>query len=346
MCKLASLCRVDCRDVYHHRLLLLPRKHSTIPRDEEEDYPAGPAGIERELDPYLCRHDGPCTPEICVCARDDRRCCRRCSCFARCARRKGPATSQEDARDWRKGCVCKDGICEHGCPCEESGWECSPELCIPFENKRTQGGGGGSTQKHLCQHMDIQREVQPEIIVKEGSYGMGAFVDPKKTIPKTTYLGEYVAEMFPLLRGPEGKRANKAERKIYRHRKLNYMFTDVRNDVGEEIAPITLFDAATVGNPTRFFNDSLLDKTKVNVYVGTSTVDGDRRLGMWTSKYVKKGQELLLDYGSGYWVDDGPSSDEEEFDTESVTLADEQDKDKDGSGESRTACDDDEKDNA
>ncbi len=45
-------------------------------------------------------------------------------------------------------------------------------------------------------------------------------------------------------------------------------------------------------------------------------------------------------------MDDGPSSDEEEFDTESVTLADEQDKDKDGSGESRTACDDDEKDNA
>ncbi len=108
--------------------------------------------------------------------------------------------------------------------------------------------------------------------------------------------------MFPLLRGPEGKRANKAERKIYRHRKLNYMFTDVRNDVGEEIDPITLFDAATVGNPTRFFNDSLLDKTKVNVYVGSqyqrcsrvgllsltpppaSTVDGDRRLGMWTSE--------------------------------------------------------------
>lgn len=47
------------------------------------------------------------------------------------ARRKGLPTSRKDAHDPRKGCACKDGICNSGsCPCYETAWECSPELCI------------------------------------------------------------------------------------------------------------------------------------------------------------------------------------------------------------------------
>lgn len=126
MCKLASLCRVDCRDVSTphglHLFVLTDfgRADTTVARRSTiTDSCFFPGSIQRSLamkkrtilpdqpvsreskpireclicalttdlsrlDPYLCSHDGPCTPEICVCARDDRRCCRRCSCFARC----------------------------------------------------------------------------------------------------------------------------------------------------------------------------------------------------------------------------------------------------------------------
>lgn len=62
-------------------------------------------------------------------------------------------------------------------------------------------------------------------------------------------------------------------------------------------------------------------------------------------KKIKKGQELLLSYGDGYW--DTDADDTQRFDTDSITLAHDdprEEKDDIALRESRTACDDDEKD--
>ncbi|RPD55634.1 SET domain-containing protein [Lentinus tigrinus ALCF2SS1-6] len=335
MCKLASLCRVDCRDVYHHRLLLLPTESSSIPQY------AGDDGIEpkEQLDPYLCNHEGPCKVTICTCARDRRRCSRRCSCAARCA--------------MRGGCSCKHGICKTHCPCHANGWECSPDFCIRPKLKynkarittsHTRNQEYRGSLKHFCKFMPMQREIQPAIAVSQGSYGLGAFA--QKNLAKDTYLGEYTAEMFPALHDPKDRRRfDRAERKIHRHRKRNYLYTldSEDNDNDESRTGSTmLLDAATAGNPTRSLNDSRGATELLNVAARTVIVDGDRRIMLYTTTKVEAGQELLLGYGENYWIPDNePSSDEERFDMALLHRDDTRELSK----EIRTAYDD-ERDNA
>ncbi|KAI0699056.1 hypothetical protein C8T65DRAFT_742701 [Cerioporus squamosus] len=224
------------------------------------------------------------------------------------AMRKGPATSRKDALDPRKDALDrgKDALAKAASARSNalaSKTDGNAALSSAFVPKPKKGA-----------RTDAERETKPEIVIKQGSYGTGAFVGPKENIATHTYLGEYVAEMCPLPTGPEGERYTVAERMVNKHRKLNYMMKEPRNDEGDEF---TLFDAATVGNATRCLNDSLVDKAKLNVFFCAFTVDGDRRIGLWTTQTVRRGEELLLDYGTGYWADD-----DERVDTESTTLAD------------------------
>ncbi|RPD72607.1 hypothetical protein L226DRAFT_561798 [Lentinus tigrinus ALCF2SS1-7] len=198
--------------------------------------------------------------------------------------------------------------------------------------------------KHFCKFMPMQREIQPAIAVSQGSYGLGAFA--QKNLAKDTYLGEYTAEMFPALHDPKDRRRfDRAERKIHRHRKRNYLYTldSEDNDNDESRTGSTmLLDAATAGNPTRSLNDSRGATELLNVAARTVIVDGDRRIMLYTTTKVEAGQELLLGYGENYWIPDNePSSDEERFDMALLHRDDTRELSK----EIRTAYDD-ERDNA
>ncbi|KAI0699059.1 hypothetical protein C8T65DRAFT_660264 [Cerioporus squamosus] len=321
ICKLAVLCDADCREVYYHRIMYLPKKSSTIPDTFGPSKKDPQVAIVHQTD--VCDHDGPCALPACTCALRQTMCSRRCGCFARCG--------------LRKGCTCEDGKCLHLadtkgnpqaiCPCIDAGWECSPELCagtrcvhyrlpsallraIPLyacadgattgysRNKRTK-----KHTKHACKYMYLQKDKKPIIAVKQATYGLGAFASDK--ISAGSFLGEYIAEKYPLT---PNEKIDKAQRKINRHRGLNYMFS-LNDNSG-------ILDAATVGDPTRCLNDSL-EKDKLNAQAEPTVVDGDQRIYFWASKEVKKGEELLLGYGEGYWANcDVPSSDEERFDAE------------------------------
>lgn len=67
-------------------------------------------------------------------------------------------------------------------------------------------------------------------------------------------------------------RFDKAESMINKYRGLNYIYT-VHWDDDEPIENASfVLDAATVGNPMRFFNDLLDDPSKINVTAASEFV--------------------------------------------------------------------------
>jgi SET domain-containing protein len=69
-------------------------------------------------------------------------------------------------------------------------------------------------------------------------------------------------------------------------------------------------DAQSMGNEGRFVNDyrGVPGKERPNVEFETRRVggkgdaDGQLRMGIWVlSKEIKKGEELLVSYGKGFW---------------------------------------------
>ncbi|RPD55637.1 SET domain-containing protein [Lentinus tigrinus ALCF2SS1-6] len=309
ICKLALLCNADCRDVYYHRMMYLPNKNSTIPEQVIVDRKAPRAGAIQYLSD-VCDHNGPCVPPLCICAIRQEWCNRRCGCFGRCGA--------------RKGCTCEDGKCLDNaevngdlsrlCPCIDAGWECSPELCAGVRNRRLK-----KNMKHACRSMYLQKDKKPTIVVKQATFGLGAFANGK--IPAGTFLGEYIAEKYPLA----DEKIDRAVRRVNWHRGLNYMFS-LNDDSG-------VLDAATVGDPTRCLNDSL-NKDDLNVKAEPTTVDGDMRIYFWAFKDVKKDEELLLGYGEGYWANYFVSNTDEDEETlgdeDQVDADDEKDELEDG----------------
>ncbi|KIM87761.1 hypothetical protein PILCRDRAFT_260311 [Piloderma croceum F 1598] len=60
-----------------------------------------------------------------------------------------------------------------------------------------------------------------------------------------------------------------------------------------------IIDAAKVGNNTRYANHA--EPPKDNCEARILLVNGEHRIGFFATKKVAVGQEILLDYGKGYW---------------------------------------------
>ncbi|KAF9235895.1 hypothetical protein BU15DRAFT_77502 [Melanogaster broomeanus] len=103
------------------------------------------------------------------------------------------------------------------------------------------------------------------------------------------FLGTYVGHVMT-----PGAADQTAE--ITRHNTRNYLF-EVTPDNDEAQLPI--FDAARVGNATRFLNHQAGDRD--NVEARTLLINGEHQIGFFTKKRVKAKAELFLDYGQNYW---------------------------------------------
>lgn len=71
------------------------------------------------------------------------------------------------------------------------------------------------------------------------------------------------------------------------------------NPTGAEVS--IGIDAAKVGNAARFVNDYRGIGPKPNCEFRISSSEGYLRMEIWTLTEIKKGDELLISYGKGWW---------------------------------------------
>ncbi|KAI0919132.1 hypothetical protein AcV5_002126 [Taiwanofungus camphoratus] len=136
------------------------------------------------------------------------------------------------------------------------------------------------TFRHQCSNLKFQYSQFPPLIIKSGLWGLGTFA--ATDIIKNELVGEYIAEQF--------YNEDYDNSQLHNHCGLNYAFTLNEGQV---------LDAATVGNETRCINHST--GPIMNIEAQVKYVNGDHRIGFYSVKKIRAGQELLFDYGEHYW---------------------------------------------
>ncbi|KAF9219901.1 SET domain-containing protein [Gyrodon lividus] len=133
----------------------------------------------------------------------------------------------------------------------------------------------------------MQRLDSKPVEIRRGEYGLGAFA--LRDMNSGQFLGTYVGQIMT---------AGSAEQtgEITKHNSLNYLFeiTSENEDV-----QLPIFDAARIGNATRFLNHK--GENQDNVDARTVLVNGEHQIGFFTKRKVKAKEELFLDYGVNYW---------------------------------------------
>ncbi|KAF8439795.1 hypothetical protein L210DRAFT_2179161 [Boletus edulis BED1] len=280
-CKLADICLKPCKEVFVQRLQLFP-DHTILPIDDDPltDIEVGGSShvqpkktkkqkfVDKshtscELLP-ACAHPGPCTSKNCECYAKKQHCSLMCKCGVKCN------------RQWQ-GCRCTNGRCLPAtCECAKQMRECIPGICVkcyarPCDNTRMQ---------HLA--------LQP-VEIKCGLAGLGAFAC--QTMNPNTFLGTYVGHIL-------SNAVADQTMFLAKYTAYNYLF-EVSPE--EENIHLPIFDAAYIGNATRFLNHG--NNGKNNVEAKSMLVIGEHQIGFFTKRKVKAGEELFLDYGDIYWKD-------------------------------------------
>lgn len=131
--------------------------------------------------------------------------------------------------------------------------------------------------------MTTQEKNPVEVIVKGSQWGFGAFAPT--AIRKGQYIGDYFGEIFS---GKEGDH----HAMLFKSSGYNYTFK--LDDALEYYA-----DALGAGNNTRYFNHT----TRSNVEPDLTTINGDGKMAFFAAQNIKRGQEMMFDYGEQYWQD-------------------------------------------
>lgn len=304
-CQLAVMCFKPCKEVFVERVHLFPdntiflldRESSTgvstdgdsessaqrkgAQHKKKKSKKAGPtfanvAGHLRQPVPFPCAHPGECTTARCQCYSSKFHCQPSCRCGVKCV------------RQW-PACTCQQ--CGKKCPCRLSSRECIPGICVNC--------GISGISKKPCSNTKMQRLYSEPLEVKIGSYGLGAFA--MQDIADGNFVGTYAGHVL-------SNNAADLTGDIRRHNHRNYLFEFEHDSLEPEI-----FDAARVGNATRFLNHR--GHGEDNVGAENILVNGEHQIGFFAKKQVKAGEELFLDYGDTYWTnnnDDDEPTDEKD----------------------------------
>ncbi|TFK32709.1 hypothetical protein BDQ12DRAFT_478786 [Crucibulum laeve] len=315
-CDMAVICRKRCFEVFIYRIRIYPDdeivdKQSTSTEDEANsrpvhlafedviNYATGSIGVKGSpkfspADP--CHHIGPCNRRNdCPCYEAKQHCNRNCRCDLKChIRWKGCECGSTRTTSKSKR-LCND---DDNCVCHAAGRECDPELCISCDARGSSSKKDKEQPGH-CHNNRIQKGNFDPITISPAKFGLGAFTP--NTLKAGTIIGEYVGEII-VLDGLEGI-AMIITDALAKHTHLNYCF-----DVNSSI----VVDSAKAGNETRYLNHSNEPNCDAQIWL----VNGLHRLILSTTKRVKEGGELFLDYGEGYWSNSqNPGSNEEEVET-------------------------------
>ncbi|ODQ54009.1 SET domain-containing protein [Saitoella complicata NRRL Y-17804] len=77
--------------------------------------------------------------------------------------------------------------------------------------------------------------------------------------------------------------------------------TDPTSDYDIRLAPNKSVDASKMGNEARMVNDYRGVRDRPNCQFETRVVGGEERMAIWAIMEVKKGEELCVSYGKGFW---------------------------------------------
>uniref|UniRef100_A0A0N4ZE97 [Histone H3]-lysine(27) N-trimethyltransferase n=1 Tax=Parastrongyloides trichosuri TaxID=131310 RepID=A0A0N4ZE97_PARTI len=207
-----------------------------------------------------CSHSGPCSKDNkCPCAMSKQICFDACGCPPSCKTKFN-------------GCNCAVGKCRtNKCPCFFLGWECLPSTC-------TSCSYNCSPDKNTkpCSNSFIQRSLSKYIVIKPSIIsGNGAFAG--EDISKGEFIIEYKGE---IISNEEAERRGR----ICDAKNSSYLF---RLNQKEHI------DALYYGNAARFINHS---SDNPNCYAKIMIVYGHHRIGIYASRNIEEGEELLFDY--------------------------------------------------
>ncbi|KAJ7115589.1 hypothetical protein C8R43DRAFT_1038547 [Mycena crocata] len=290
-CDLAIICCRPCFEVFPHRQTMLPDE--TIGRTRTKG--KGKAAFSKPkltkaassltFDDFdtkrftpdkPCRHEGECNAVSgCACFKNKAHCERNCRCSRKCTRR------------WR-GCAC--AISRRGgatcrtdrCACYLAHRECDPEICIKCRAK--------DSEANICYNADIQRGNWKRTKVARATYGMGLFIAEAANVDDLIieYAGELIYDATTDSREP-----------LAEHRKRNYLF---------ELNSTLSIDGLYAGNDARYINH---DAVNPNCRAKVCMVNGEHRIGMYATRTLNPGEEILFNYGDQFFLKEaegGPES--------------------------------------
>ncbi|KAJ7914045.1 hypothetical protein B0H13DRAFT_1712227 [Mycena leptocephala] len=274
-CDLGTICAKPCYEVFEQRKMILPDAAM------ERKKPRGKTGVGKpkltrntsslfDGEDNPCRHDGPCDATTqCACFLNKAHCESSCRCSRNCTRR------------WR-GCACsltKRGvICRTvRCACYLAHRECDPEICLKCQAKCA----------NICQNADIQRAQWKRTKVAPARWGMGLFIAEAAVIGDLIieYIGELIFDPTTDSREP-----------IAKHRGRNYLF---------ELNNTLSIDGTYVGNDARYINH---DAQNPNCHAQVRMVNGEHRIGIYATRPLIPGEEVLFDYGNHFFQSKGTGS--------------------------------------
>uniref|UniRef100_A0A7I4Y882 [histone H3]-lysine(27) N-trimethyltransferase n=1 Tax=Haemonchus contortus TaxID=6289 RepID=A0A7I4Y882_HAECO len=222
----------------------------------------GKGQVENKERMVPCSHSGHCDGNSqCVCSSASGICSKFCGC-------------PPDCRMRFPGCRCAPGNCRtKQCQCYFARWECDPDLCKSCKCDDLSMDG------EKCRNVPLQRGHQKLLKVGiSGIAGWGCFI--QETADKGDLIAEYTGEVI-------SKWESERRGLIYDKFCTSYIF-GMNND--------QFIDATRVGNLIRFANHS---NNNANCSSEIKIVNGEHRIGVYASRHILFGEELLFDYNYG-----------------------------------------------
>ena len=216
-----------------------------------------------------CSHKGPCTPDNgCDCFKRGF-CEKYCICKGFCERQY-------------PGCYCKRGMClDKKCKCFANNRECDPDLCkccYNYDLMTLYRRFTTNSITHKCSNLSMTLNIKKKAYMGASLLcdGFGLFAG--KDFSKNEFIAEYKGEIISTA---EGERRGL----FYDIRGVTYLFT-----LNDEF----MIDALNYGNKLRLANHGAHGQE--NAHAKVIFVAGDSRIGLYASRNIDAGSEILFDY--------------------------------------------------
>ena len=242
---------------------------------KEPEYILSPNKVQQF---YPCDHPGTsCKEAQCSCHELKIPCEKSCTCPSSCTRKFVGCSCRSDAR--RKGHL---GACyeDERCACFALHRECDPDLCGEcgvLDVLNPSNRHDDRLLRDKCCNASIQRSAPKHTLIGDsGIHGLGLYA--AEDIRPHDFVGEYKGEIVTY---------DESERRgtVYAEHKLSYLFDINQNQT---------IDSANFGNKIRFINHS---EKHDNLYPRVSSVASVHRVALYARHMIRRGEELLFDYG-------------------------------------------------
>ncbi|RBR24953.1 uncharacterized protein FIESC28_02223 [Fusarium coffeatum] len=238
-----------------------------------------------------CSHDGPCTNDSCICAKNGVLCEKYCGCSVETCTYKFTGCA---CHSQGKTCLAKQR--DRPCICVQLNRECDPDLCGScgvLERADPENTDDDVLHSTGCQNCSLQRGQVKSLALGESQLeGVGYGLFTVEPIAQDDFIIEYVGE---LISHDEGVRREARRGDVFDEASnISYVFTLLEKEG-------LWVDAATYGNLSRYINHaSESDKDGCNITPRILYVNGEYRIKFTALRDIKAGEELFFNYGENF----------------------------------------------